>query len=104
MTMLTNRQAICDQILMGFGSVASGPFNPLGKQCDPSIKPWPYEPDRAKSLLREAGFTIDAAGMILAPSGSPLRFKLTYGAKNETIERIALMLKDSYARVGVVMD
>jgi len=57
MTMLTDRPRLVDDVWLGFAEPASGPFNPLGDQNSPAVEPWPHDPDRAVSLLKEAGYT-----------------------------------------------
>ena len=103
MTLLTDRNAIIDQVILGYGNVATGPFHPLSKQSDPSIAPWPYDPERAKSLLREAGF-IDRNndGVLDGPDGKPFRFDISYPSTSTTLERAALMMKDSFQRAGII--
>jgi peptide/nickel transport system substrate-binding protein len=104
MTMLTDRKAICDQVFLGYASVTSGPFAPQTKAYNANVKPLPYDPARGKSLLMEAGFKVDANGLLVAPDGKPFRFKLTYPSKNETYERVALLLKDGFAKAGIAME
>lgn len=105
MTMLTDRQRLVDEIMLGYGSVASGPFSPLLKQADPNIKPWPFDPNRAKALLKAAGYEDrNRDGVIEGPDGVPFRFKFTYGSSNRLSERIALFLKDSYAKAGIALE
>ncbi len=104
MTMLIDRQRICDEILLGQATVATGPFNRLGKQCDPAIKPWPFDPDRARQLLADAGFKADGSGSIRGPDGAPLRFKLTYPGGSPLTDRLVLFMKDTLAQGGVTLE
>jgi peptide/nickel transport system substrate-binding protein len=105
MTLLTDRDNLIKEIMLGHGRVASGPFSPLLDQSDPEIKPWPYDPAQAKALLKAAGYEDrNGDGVIEGPDGAAFRFKLTYGSKSPLIERIALFLKDSYARAGISME
>jgi len=104
MTMLTDRQAICNQVFLGYAMPITGPFSPHTKQYDDGVPDWPYDPQKGKALLGEAGFKTDEKGLMLAPDGKPFRFKLTYPSKNETYERVILMLKDGYAKAGIVME
>jgi peptide/nickel transport system substrate-binding protein len=104
MTLLTNRQRMVEEVMLGYGQVCTGPFSPLTKQADPNVKPWPYDPTRAKALLKEAGYEDrNGDGVIEGPNGTPFRFKLTYGSNNRLGERIALFLKDDFARAGIAM-
>ena len=38
---------------------AIGPYPPMLLGYDDSIRDWPYDPERAKALLKEAGVTPD---------------------------------------------
>ncbi|HVT88029.1 MAG TPA: ABC transporter substrate-binding protein [Tepidisphaeraceae bacterium] len=105
MTMLIDRQAICDNIYLGYASVPNGPFAPGSKQADGDLKPWPYDPERAKKLLAEAGiFDRDGDGVLDTPDGKPFTFKLTIFNKSAEIDRVTLFMKDGFAKAGVVME
>ncbi len=63
-----NRQAIVDRLLRGYGK-------PTGQLCtsdmpcyDPNIAPFPYDPERARQLLKEAGVH-DLTLRLTAPIG-----------------------------------
>lgn len=104
MTMLIDRQRMAQDIYRGYASVASGPFLPGNQQNAPDVSPWPYDPQRALKLLKEAGFEDrNRDGILESPTGEPFRFSLTYGNKNPISERIALFIKDSLAQVGIQM-
>ncbi|GIW76295.1 MAG: peptide-binding protein [Phycisphaerae bacterium] len=104
MTMLIDRQRMAQDIYRGYASVASGPFLPGNQQNAPDVSPWPYDPQLALKLLKEAGFEDrNGDGILESPTGEPFRFSLTYGNKNPISERIALFIKDSLARVGIQM-
>lgn len=102
MTYLTDKQRIVDEIMLGYGEVAVGPFNPQGKQHAPDLRPREFNVDKAKSLLREAGYEDrDGDGVLDDASGKPFRFELVYPQGSEDYTALALFLKDSYARAGV---
>ncbi len=102
MTYLTDKRRIVDEIMLGYGEVAVGPFNPQGKQHAPDLKPRQFNVDKAKALLREAGYEDrDGDGVLEDASGKPFRFELVYPQGSEDYTALALFLKDSYARAGV---
>lgn len=105
MTLLIDRERICREVLLGYATVASGPFDPNGPQAAPDVKPWPHDEARAKALLAEAGYRdANGDGVIDGPNGQPFRFKLSYPSGSATTNRIVLFLKDSFARAGVTME
>jgi peptide/nickel transport system substrate-binding protein len=105
MTMLTDRQRICDEMYYGYAQPVTGPFSPLSRQYDHDIDPWPFDPSRARELLAEAGFTARGRdGVLVSADGQPLRFRLSYPANSETFNRVVLFIKDTFARAGVIVD
>lgn len=61
--------ALLVDVAGGYGVVLAGPFSPANLYSDPHLEPYGYDPERAKSLLAEAGykpedvaFVIDAYG------------------------------------------
>lgn len=104
MSLLTDRQRIIDEIYLGQAELAISPFNPRSNQHDPALTPIPYDLDRALALLREAGYQDRDGDRVLEDSaGNPFRFELTYFQDNEDTKRMALLLKDLYARAGILM-
>ncbi len=102
MTLIVDRQGICDNIFLGLASVATGPFNRMTKQANPNLKPWPYDIARAKQLLKEAGFEDrDGSGILKSADGTPLSFKLSFPAEGALYRRVVLYIKDTCARAGV---
>ena len=51
-----NKDAIVRNVLGNRGIVMAGPFTPAWLGFDASVKPFPYDPARAKQLLAEAGY------------------------------------------------
>ncbi len=52
-----NREEIIRVLLDGAGSPANGPLSPMHGGYDPDIPVYPYDPDRARSLVAQAGVT-----------------------------------------------
>ena len=102
MTWLTDRARIIDEIMLGHAEPAVSPFSPRSRQHDPAIEPRRFDPDKAVSLLAEAGYEDrDGDGVLENGAGEPFEFELVYYQENEDTERMVLFLKDLYARAGV---
>ena len=90
-----NREAIVKNVLGGRGVVLAGPFTPAWLGYDPSLKPFPYDPARAKQLLAEAGH----------PQGFETTWSISSGVflkDTEIAEAVAGQLRQVGIRVKLV--
>jgi len=101
MTHLVDREAIIKHLMKGLGRIVTGPFYVLGKQYDSSIKPWPYDPERARQLLDEAGWRDTDGDGMRDKKGAPFRFKFMIVSGYLIGEQIAKLLKDEMAKAGI---
>jgi peptide/nickel transport system substrate-binding protein len=85
-----DKEAIIKSILEGNGGAVGGPLTPVMFGFAPDVKPYPYDPERAKRLLAEAGFPQGISLTLNSPNGRYLKDK-------EVNEAIAGQL----ARIGV---
>lgn len=105
MTLLIDRETIASRVYDNLVKPASGPFHPLGWQADPTIKPWPFDPERAKQLLDEAGYIDrDNNGVRESPQGLPLSFKLIFSTGSTETKQMVLLMQDEMKKAGVEMD
>ncbi|MEJ5362348.1 MAG: peptide-binding protein [Spirochaetota bacterium] len=104
LTMLINRQAILDSLLFGLGTVVTGPFYIHDKNYNHDIQPLPYDPVKAKEILRRAGWSDSNGDGILDKNGIAFKFTLTIASASKFAERLATILKEDFAKVGIQMD
>jgi peptide/nickel transport system substrate-binding protein len=78
LTMLFNREDIGQKLLHGLGTPAVAWFKPGQPEYPARLRPWPFDPDAARKLLAEAGYT----------SAKPL-----------TVEILAIQGQDLYRRI-----
>jgi peptide/nickel transport system substrate-binding protein len=101
MTHLINREAIKEHILRNpEARIPTGNFYIYGPQNDPNIKPWPYDPEKAKKLLDEAGWIDHDGDGVRDKDGVPFRFRYMI-SETAIHEQIAKLVKDSAASVGI---
>jgi len=94
-----DRERLVRHILRGIGTVAGGVLSPLNWAYEESFEPWPYDPERAKQLLDEAGFP-DPDG-----DGPLPRFRLSFKTTNIDLRRrIAEAIKEQLQKVGIELD
>ena len=104
MTMLLDRERMIRDIWDGIGIVAKGPNNPESPASDPAVKPLPFDPEKAKALLAEAGWKDrDGDGILENEKGDKFTFEYTYATGGEISERLARFVKDSYGKAGIVV-
>ena len=85
-----DRQAILSSIMHNVGKPVATVCTEVMLGCDPSVAPFAYDPERAKALLREAGY----------PNGFEFSMSATSGAYPGDRD-ISLALADQLNRVGV---
>ena len=102
MTHLINREQMIRDIWSGMGTVATGFAGPDSPASNKAIKALPYDPARAKALLKEAGWEDRDGNRVLEDKdGREFVFELTYFGGGEIAERIATFIKDACAAVGI---
>ena len=69
-----DKQAIVRDVLKGTGTLSVGPVQPNTWGAEPTLKPYPHDPARAKKLLAEAGFPNGFSTTLWVPeSGSGMQ-------------------------------
>ena len=101
MTHIINREQIVEQLLEGYGQTITGPFYIKGAQNDATIEPWPYGLDKARALLDQAGWRDTDGDGLRDKDGVPFRFKFMYPGSTTLYQRLAKLLKDQAAKVGI---
>lgn len=102
MTMIIDRDRIRRDIDRELTRPATGPFLSSTPQADPDIEPWPVDPERAKALLAEAGWSDrDGSGVLRNERGDPFTWEFTFAQGSEGTLRMVNYIKDACAAVGI---
>lgn len=102
MTMIIDRDRVRRDIERDLTRPATGPFLSSTPQADPDIQPWPVDPERAKKLLAEAGWSDrNGDGVLENERGDPFTWEFTFAQGSEGTLRMVNYVKDACAAVGI---
>ena len=96
-----NRQGIVDSLLYGYGEVANDVYTRdfWAYPGDDKINPYEYDPEKAKELLTDAGFTYKNG--VLYDGESPVTFELIYPSGNKAREGAATVIQQNLKDIGI---
>jgi peptide/nickel transport system substrate-binding protein len=95
-----NVPSIVDYIMYGNAQQCTGPFTPVVPWWNPNIKPIPYDTDKARQLLAEAGWKPGADG-ILEKDGRRFSFKLITNNGNVMRKDISVLVQRDLRKIGI---
>jgi peptide/nickel transport system substrate-binding protein len=97
-----DRSAIVRLVFHGRGTPLWAPVTPANKLwTDESLPQPPQSLDRAKELLRQAGYSWNAQGTLLDKTGTAVSFTILCSASNAQRSQMATLLQDDLKRVGM---
>jgi len=86
---------------MGAGQVANGPFKPGTWAHNPKLKPYPYDPKKAREMLAELGWKDSDGDGILDKNGQKFEFTLLTNQGNDARAKTAEIIQKRLAVVGI---
>ncbi len=95
-----NKQEIIDGVLLGLGEPVAAPYKPGTRWVNPALKPYGYDPQHAKVLLKDAGFTTTNSDGILVRDGKPLAFEILVN-QNKQRSTAAVLIQRRLKEVGI---
>jgi peptide/nickel transport system substrate-binding protein len=102
MSMLFDRESINAKIYSGFAKLVSGPFYINSWSYDRSVLPHPFDPERARELLDEAGWIDHDGDGVREKDGVKFEFEILITASN-TAQQFAQLLQEECRGAGVVV-
>ncbi len=95
-----NKQEIIDGVLLGLGLPVASPYKPGTRWSNPKLQPYPYDPQKAIALLKEAGFEDHDHDGILDRDGQPLSFEILTN-QNKEREMSAVLVQRRLKEIGI---
>jgi peptide/nickel transport system substrate-binding protein len=96
-----NKQEIIEGVLLGLGRPAVGPYKPGTWWYKEDVKTFPFDPERAKALLAEAGWRRATADGILERDGKPFSFTIRTNQGNMVRQQTAEIIQRRLRAVGI---
>ena len=96
-----DKKEIVDVVLLGLGSIATGPYVPHTWPYDPDVRHYPYNPGKARRLLAEAGWKDTDGDGILDKDGRPFEFTILTNMGNTSRTNTATIIQWRLAKVGI---
>jgi peptide/nickel transport system substrate-binding protein len=105
MTYFTNRKQMVKTILFGLGEVVEGPIYFFRPEYDKALSSYPYDPNKGRELLNEAGWRdTDGDGVLdkmIDGQRIAFQFEIKVNSGNTTRKSVALTLQDELKKNGI---
>lgn len=103
---LMNRDLMNRKFRFGMSLLASGPWYRQSVYADPDVKPIPFDPAKALSLLRREGWTDSDRDGVLDKrlDGKKVDFQFTLLNANKDSEKYWVLYQDDLAQAGIRMN
>jgi peptide/nickel transport system substrate-binding protein len=97
-----NRKGIMDAKLGEYGEVAVSDVSPIFRWAvNNDLIPYPYDPDKARNLLRQAGWADTDGDGIIDKGGLKFEFTLHYNAGNKRREYACTVAQENLKQLGI---
>jgi peptide/nickel transport system substrate-binding protein len=96
-----NRQGMINALLFGKGEPLTSIIPPAqGKWHHPNLPRYEYDPERARELLREAGFSWNDKGRLIDSEGLPVEFTLLL-VESASYDKIGVTFVENMKELGM---
>lgn len=97
-----DRDLLIDAVLQGYGSPGTGPIIPaLAPYYTDDVRTYPYDPERARTMLEDAGWVDRDGDGVREKDGRPLSFELSVIQGNATVERASAIIQQNLRDIGM---
>ena len=96
-----DKQELIDGVLLGLGEPVASPYKPGTRWSNPELKPYPYDPQKARELLQAAGFQDHDNDGILDRNGKPFSFEILTNNGNKQRELSAVLIQRRLKEIGI---
>ncbi|MEH1780217.1 MAG: ABC transporter substrate-binding protein [Nostoc sp.] len=102
-----DRQTMINNTFRGLGLLQNSPLavqSPYYISPKEGLKVYDYNPEKAKQLLKKAGFKYNEQGQLIDAQGNRVRFTLLTNAGNKIREAMGSQIKQDLSKIGMQVD
>ena len=96
-----NRQSLINNVYRGLGAPQNSPISVQSPFYDDSLPGYNLDLDRAKALLKEAGFKYNSRQQLIDQQGKRVVFTINTNAGNKTREAMGSQIKQDLSKIGI---
>ena len=101
LTYAIDKKEIIKGVLLGLGQVATGPYKPGTYWYNPKVRRYPYNPDKARELLAQAGWEDHDGDGLLDKDGQPFAFTIITNQGNSYRANAGVIIQNRLAKIGI---
>ncbi|MBU0683637.1 MAG: peptide-binding protein [Candidatus Omnitrophica bacterium] len=101
LSLAINKREIIDAVLLGLGEPCTGPFLPGTPYYDFTVSGYEYNPEKAKTLLNEAGWKDSDKDGVLEKNGVKFCVRIATNQGTQVREDVAVIVQSQWAKIGV---
>jgi peptide/nickel transport system substrate-binding protein len=98
-----NKRDVIDGVRLGLAREATGPYKPGTWAYTDKVRTYPFDIEKARRLLAEAGWKRNAEGQ-LVKDGKPFAFELLTNQGNDERKKIAEIVQAQLRELGVTVE
>lgn len=95
-----DKQELIDGVLLGLGEPVASPYKPGTRWSNPKLRPYPHDLEKAKQLLKEAGFVDSDGDGILDRDGKPFSFEILTNQNPDRVKS-ATFVQRQLKQIGI---
>ncbi len=96
-----DKNELVEGVLLGFGSVATGPYRPDMWYYNKDVKQYPFNPELSKSMLAELGWKDTDNDGIVEKDGKKFEFTILTNQGNASRANTAQIIQKKLSAVGI---
>ncbi|MFQ5477163.1 MAG: peptide-binding protein [Candidatus Binatia bacterium] len=101
LTHAVNKQEIVDAVLLGLGAPTKSPYKPGTYWMNEEVSDLVFDPEKARSLLAEAGWVDSDGDGVLDKDGARFEFKIMTNQGNDLRLKTATIIQRRFKEIGV---